>query len=163
MSSLIDLDKPIGLRAFGALVGVTAQTISGHVAAGTLKKGAPLRDWLLCLYASQSSGKGGHSADLATQRARLAKEQADKIERENAVQRGELIPASTAFAVTARCNALINDRVSSLPKRVMLRSKAPDEALQAETEELAAYARHIMATIPDEVLAELADAQSPAS
>src|SRR5687768_16967081 len=60
----------------------------------------------------------GEGLDLTAERARLAKEQADKLEMENAASRGELLPraevVSALQAVFARCRA----RLLSLPTKL---------------------------------------------
>ena len=53
------------------------------------------REALPVLYKISGSGTNGESLDLTTERARESKERADKLGLENAVTRGNLLPAET--------------------------------------------------------------------
>jgi phage terminase Nu1 subunit (DNA packaging protein) len=54
---------------------------------------------------------GGSSPELTRERARLAKEQADKVALENAVARGELLPAAEVAKVDEVVFTALRDRV----------------------------------------------------
>ncbi|MFC6351246.1 terminase small subunit [Stenotrophomonas sp. CW117] len=64
----------------------------------------------------EAAGRGGEgSLELASERARLAKEQADKIAMQNAVTRGELAPAYVLEEVLSRAGARAARLLETIP------------------------------------------------
>jgi phage terminase Nu1 subunit (DNA packaging protein) len=69
-----------------------------------------------------ASGRGGEEQvlDLTSQRARLAKEQADEKELKNAVLRGELLPAAQVEATWSDFLRGLRSRLLALPARAQV-------------------------------------------
>ncbi len=61
--------------------------------------------------------------DLAAERARLAKEQADKVAMQNAVSRGELAPVAAMEAVLAAVGTRVGKILDTIPG--LVRRRAP--------------------------------------
>lgn len=76
------------------------------------------------------------SVDLTTQRARLAKEQADKTAMENAQLRGVLVHADDVIATWTTCAAAMRARMLAAPTKVapMARAAATDAEAAAVIE-----------------------------
>ena len=85
----VQLDQPMSQERFGALVGVSQQAVSDLVSRGVLRMGQPAQAWLHAYTAhlrEQAAGRGA-DGELARERARLAKENADAKAMENALTR----------------------------------------------------------------------------
>jgi phage terminase Nu1 subunit (DNA packaging protein) len=137
MADLIDLDKPCTQERFAELLGISQPAIHAQVAAGTLRKRAPLREWLIVMHKVLADAKAGHSSDLASQRARLAKEQADKVERENAVRAGQLIPAEQLTRALADIAGQAIPLIEALPGQIRMRQPdAPVSFIKVVEDEL---------------------------
>lgn len=92
----VQLDQPMSQERFGQLVGVTQQAVSDLAARGVLRAGQSAQAWLHAYTAhlrEQAAGRGA-DGELARERARLAKENADAKAMENAVTRRELAPTA---------------------------------------------------------------------
>lgn len=96
----------------------------------------------------RAAGTGG--GELAFERARLAREQGDKIARENALARGSIVDASDVESWLVRLFSAVAQRIRALP------SKAAPEAHGAAT---IGQAEAVIRRIADEALEELADAK----
>jgi phage terminase Nu1 subunit (DNA packaging protein) len=133
-----DLDTPMTRAQFGDLVGVSRQAIDDLVRRGLLADGASGGEWLLayCDHLREvAAGRGGSNAlELAAERARLAREQADKIAMQNAVTRGELAPAYLLEQVLARAGARAGRLLETIPG--LLRRRLP----QLTADDIAAVA-----------------------
>lgn len=66
-------------------------------------------------------GEGTEGLELATERARLAKEQADKIAMQNAERRGELAPVAAMEMVIAAVGAKVGRILDTIPGTVRRR------------------------------------------
>lgn len=94
--------------------------------------------------------------DLATERARLAKEQADKVAMQNAVTRGELAPVVLIEEVLTNAAAKVAGVFDAIPGVVRRRFPAlPSEAIELIGGEIA-KARNVVAGMS---LADLNDAE----
>lgn len=124
---VIDLDAPSTQISFGELVGISQPAVSNLVYREILRDGAPLREWLLAYtdhLREMAAGRGGEgSLVLATERARLAREQADKVAMQNAVTRGELAPAYLLEEVLAKAGARAGRILETIPG--LLRRRLP--------------------------------------
>ena len=105
------MHKPGKQKDFAAIVGVSEAAVSGYMDRGMLVAGAAMGQWLAA-YCShlreQAAGRASEGGlDLGTERARLAKEQADKIALANAVTRGELAPRELMTQVLAKAGARV--------------------------------------------------------
>lgn len=108
---MTDLSVPMRQGQFGELVGISQQAVSTLVQRGILPDGASADEWLLsyCDHLREmAAGRGGDAqGELTAERARLAREQADKLAMANAVTRGELAPAHIIEEVLARVGARV--------------------------------------------------------
>lgn len=113
--------------AFGELVGISQQAVSDLVRRRILADGSTGDEWLLayCDHLREvAAGRGGNDAmALAAERARLAAAQADKVEMQNAVTRGELAPARLIEEVIARAGARMSRLLDTIPG--LLRRRLP--------------------------------------
>lgn len=103
----------------------------------------------------QAAGRAAEGGlDLATERARLAREQADKIAMQNAVTRGELAPVSLIEVVLTKSAAKIAGVFDAIPGKVRRRvPKLATDELELISSEVA-KARNIVAAMS---LADLND------
>lgn len=115
----VDLELPMTQEAFGALVGVSQQSVSELVARGTLRADAPAGEWLLAYTAQLREQAAGRAANgdlqLAAERARLAREQADKVAMQNALQRREQAPVALLERALARVARQVAGILEALP------------------------------------------------
>lgn len=125
---LMDLDVPITQSRFGDLVGISQPAVSDLMRRKILADGAAGCEWLLayCDHLREvAAGRGGENAlELAAERARLAKEQADKLAMQNAVTRGELAPARLIEEVIVRAGARMGRLLETIPG--LLRRRQPN-------------------------------------
>lgn len=152
-------DAPMTQAEFGARVGVSQAAISELVARGTLSPGAAGGVWLREYCSNLREQAAGRWAagdlDLAAERARLAKEQADRIALQNERTRRESAPTLVIHEVLARTAAKINVVFEGLPGS--LRRRFPE--LSAETIDYVsreiARVRNIVAEMPiDDVISD---------
>ena len=103
----------------------------------------------------QAAGRAAEGGlDLATERARLAREQADKIAMQNAVTRGELAPVSLIEEVLTKSSSKIAGVFDAIPGKVRRRvPKLTTDDLELISAEVA-KARNIVAAMS---LADLND------
>ena len=146
-----DLTSPVTQVQFGDLVGISQQAVSDLVRRRILVDGASADEWLLA-YCDHlrgiAAGRGGEaSLELSAERARLAKEQADKIAMQNAVTRGELAPAYLLEQVLARVGAKAGRLLETIPG--MMRRRHPQMTMEdiAAVAEVVAKARNLVAKI----------------
>lgn len=113
---------------FGELVGISQQAVSTLVQRGILPDGASADEWLLAYcdnLREVAAGRGGDAqSELTAERARLAREQADRIAMQNAERRGELAPANGIEQVLARVGARVGRLLETIPGE--LRRRLPD-------------------------------------
>lgn len=144
-----DLTRPMKQAEFGDLVGISQPAVSDLVRRRVLLDGASGDEWLLayCDHLREvAAGRGGDNAlELAAERARLAKEQADKIAMANAVTRGELAPAHLLEEVLAKAGARAGRILETIPG--LLRRRLPQLMADdiAEVARIVAKARNIAA------------------
>jgi phage terminase Nu1 subunit (DNA packaging protein) len=99
----VRLDQPATQVAFGAMVGVTQQAVSDLQARGVIVAGQPLGVWLTayCDHLREMAAGRDPDGQLASERTRLAREQADRIAMRNAVDRREYAPVQLLEEVLA--------------------------------------------------------------
>jgi phage terminase Nu1 subunit (DNA packaging protein) len=119
---MIDLDKKTTQARFGQLVGITQPAVSGLLMRGVMVAGDTLGNWLLSycghirdVAAGRHSGEDDRKLDPAEEKARLYAAQADKIEMENAVARGELAPVSVLEDVLTRAGTKVSAAMDAIP------------------------------------------------
>lgn len=94
---------------------------------------------------------GGGGLDLVTERARLAKEQADKIAKQNKVTDRELAPVTLIEEVLAKVGRQIAGVLESIPVQLKRRSSLSGDDLDYITAEIV-KARNLAAAIKVEAL-----------
>ena len=146
---------------FGALVGISQPAVSGLIERGVLVAGGTAGEWLSAYCAHLREIAAGRQAeggiDLATERARLAREQADKIAMQNAVTRGELAPRALLVEVLSRTAPKVCGLLDAIVPALRRRSGYSAEDL-AYVSEVIAKARNEVATLTlDEVMAEVGE------
>lgn len=127
-------------RELADLLGVTQQAISLIEGNGVADRSMDLQSWLRSYTSHLRETAAGRLAtgdlDLATERARLAKEQADRIAMQNAIQRRELAPVVLITEVLAKTGTRVAGILEAIPGQV--RRRLPDlpasevEAIQRE-------------------------------
>jgi phage terminase Nu1 subunit (DNA packaging protein) len=108
------------------IVGISQPAVSDLIKREVLKENSPVGVWILdyCAHLrEQAAGRMGAdtSLDLVTERARLAKEQADKVAYQNAVTRGELSPTVLLEEVLAKGANQINGILDAIPGNIRRR------------------------------------------
>ena len=108
--------------ALAAYIDMTRETISDHVARGTIKRRADgkydLQECIRAIFKWQSgklSGRIGNE-ELATQRVNLAREQAESVALKNAVTRGELVRLEVYAKVLDRHLMAMREHFLQLPR-----------------------------------------------
>jgi phage terminase Nu1 subunit (DNA packaging protein) len=108
--------------ALAAFVGTTRETLSDHLARGTIRKRADgkydLQKSVQAIVKWQSdklSGRMGNE-ELATQRVNLAREQAESVALKNAVTRGEFVRLETFAKVLERHIMAMREHFLQLPR-----------------------------------------------
>ena len=118
---------PVTQAAFGELVGISQQAVSALIRDGVLPVDGTADTWLRLYCARLREQAAGRLAagdlDLAGERARLAKEQADKIAMQNAERRGELAPVAAMEMVLAAVGVKVARILDTIP--AMVRRRVP--------------------------------------
>jgi phage terminase Nu1 subunit (DNA packaging protein) len=132
------LSHPVTQEQFGDLVGVSQPVVSDLLTRGILLAGQPAATWLRAYtkhLREQAAGRGA-DGELARERARLAREQADRVAMDNAVNRRELAPVSVLELVLAKMAGDVGSLLQGLVPRVRRRVDLPGEALRILDEEV---------------------------
>jgi len=132
------LSEPLTQEQFGDLVGVSQQAISELLGRGILKAGQPAATWLRAYtkhLREQAAGRGA-DGELARERARLAREQADRVAMDNAVNRRELAPIAVLELVLAKMAGDVGSVLQGLVPRLRRRVELPTEALRIFEDEV---------------------------
>jgi phage terminase Nu1 subunit (DNA packaging protein) len=113
------LNDHVTQSEFADLVGISQQAVSALLMRGTLSNGDTARQWLhdYCEnLREQAAGRASTgSLDLVQERARLAKEQADKVAMSNQQLRLELAPVSLLEYAIARVGRQIAGVLEAIP------------------------------------------------
>lgn len=143
---------------FAAVVGVSQPAVSDLLAREVLRAGAPVGEWIVAYCSHLREMAAGRAAagdlDLATERARLAKEQADRLAMQNQVTRKELAPTYLLEEILVRAGTragAILDTIPGMVKRRVPSLRAGDIAAIGRE---VAKARNIAASM---TLADLQD------
>lgn len=116
---IIDLAKKLTQAKFAQAVGITQPAVSMLIARGILTAGDTAGNWLLAYCGHLREEAAGRASaeglDLTAERARLAAAQADKIELELAVTRGELASVSTIEQVLVRAGVKAAGVLDAVP------------------------------------------------
>lgn len=94
---MASLDQSLSPAEFGPLVGISRRSASELVERGVIENDMTGAEALIAYCSHLREQAAGRSAsdgyDLATERAKLARAQRERVEMENATSRGQLIPA----------------------------------------------------------------------
>lgn len=161
-------DSVVTQKAFSELIGVSESAVSQMLSEGLLPRDATLREWCQTYCGRLREQAAGRAAvgdiGLATERARLAREQADKIAMQNAVTRRELAPVHVIEQVFSRTGSRVAAILEALPGAIKRRVPAlgADEIGLVQRE--IAQARNAIATmsIDDIIAPDPVDAEPPA-
>lgn len=119
------MEKQATQRQFADMIGVSESAVSSMVRDGVIVAGQPVGSWLKDYCARLREQAAGRAAtgdlDLAGERARLAKEQADKIAMQNAEKRAELGPVSLIEQVLTKAAGRISGVFDAIPGMVKRR------------------------------------------
>lgn len=146
-----DLSSRVTQGEFAAMVGISQPAVSALIAKGVLKNGDPAGAWLHSYCANlreQAAGRASDGGlDLVQERARLAKEQADKFAMVNAQTRKELAPISLIELVLANMARQVAGVLEALPIQIKRAAKnLSSEDLRLITDEIA-KARNMAAAL----------------
>jgi phage terminase Nu1 subunit (DNA packaging protein) len=144
------------------MVGISQPTVSDLMSRGVITEGATagvcLREYCANLREMAAGRMAAGDLDLATERARLAREQADKVAMQNSVTRNELAPVYLIEDVLAKAGARAARILDTIPG--VIRRREP--SISAETikviESDIAKVRNICAAISLAQLREEAEA-----
>jgi len=133
------------------MVGVSQPAVSDLLSRGVLRSGDSAGVWLRAYCAHMREIAAGRLAagdlDLATERARLAREQADKIAMQNAQSRRELAPVVMMTEVLAKAGTRAASILEAIPGQVRRRLPSmPATEIQVIEREIA-KARNLCAAI----------------
>lgn len=154
---------------FADLIGVGPPAVTKMVRSGVLRADVTLAEWLLdyCSHVrEQAAGRQAQTdGSLTAERARLAKEQADRIEMQNAVTRKVLAPVTLVEEVLAKAGSRVAGILDGIPGVIRRREPSTSDATLLIVEEEVARARNIAAAVrledileDDEAEQELLDA-----
>lgn len=152
---------------FAELVGVSQQAISSLVGRGVLNSGDTGAVWLKHYCENLREQAAGRASmgdlDLVQERARLAKEQADRVEMQNQISRKEVAPVNLLEVVLAKVARQIVANLEAIPVQLKRNSTTiSQEDLKYITSEII-KARNIAATMElnlDEMNGPVGDSQS---
>ena len=155
----IDLDNTMSQQAIADLIGATRQAVSEIEARGIARRDDPLGAWLraYCIHMREMAAGRATTGnlDLATERARLAAEQADRIAMQNGIARRELAPVSILAEILGRVGRQIAVTLEAVPIQLKRRSSVSVADLEFITAEIV-RARNLAANIQLD-LSDLAD------
>lgn len=155
---MFDLTEKVTQSSFGELVGISQPAVSDLISRGVLTEGAAAGAWLHQYCGHLREIAAGRAAsgdlDLAAERARLAKEQADRISMQNAVTRGELAPAYLIEEVLAKAGSRAAKILDTIPGMIRRRVSGLSSDDIASISREIAKARNIAAAVS---LADLRD------
>lgn len=124
---MIDMSIQVTQQEFGDLVGISQPMVSELVSRSVLAAGESAAVWLLAYCAHMREIAAGRATngdlDLATERARLAKEQADKIAMQNAITRREMAPTYLLEEVLAAAGAKVAAILDAIPAAIRRRNQ----------------------------------------
>lgn len=144
MSDLVGIDGELGEHVsqerFGEVVGISQQAVSDLASRGVIVAGDALGVWLLayCSHLREQAAGRGADGELARERARLSREQADRVAMENAQARKEVAPIAVLTVVLGKLAADVGAILNALVPQI--RRRAPDvgsDVLRIVEEELA--------------------------
>ena len=123
---MTDLESRMTQAGWGGLVGISQQAVSDLIGRGVLRDGDTARTWLKAYCEHLRTIAAGRDADgeLSTERARVARATAEKLERANAVSRREVAPVATLEIVLADIARQVATRLDAVVPQI--RRRLPD-------------------------------------
>jgi phage terminase Nu1 subunit (DNA packaging protein) len=120
------LDAACTQAQFGELVGISQPAVSDLLARDVLKRGDSAQVWLLayCEHLRIIAAGRDPDGELSTERARVARETADRIAMQNAVSRKEYAPVAYLEIVLGDVARQIAQRLDALVPQI--RRRLPD-------------------------------------
>ena len=121
---MIDLEKTISQQEFGDMLGISQQSVSALVEAGTLPRGASAGVWLTRYchrIREQAAGRLGlleGGLDLVQERALLSKQHRILAEMRVDEERGSLIRVDAVKAALARAFSTARENLLQIPPRL---------------------------------------------
>jgi phage terminase Nu1 subunit (DNA packaging protein) len=122
-----DDNRMVRAKVLTEFLGVSDRTIRGYADDGIIQRGGngvyPLRDSVRAVanylrdIATRRAGTGTAST-LTAQRERIAREQADKLEMQNAASRREMLPAKAVADEWASILRMVRSRIMASPARI---------------------------------------------
>lgn len=163
---MIDLDAIPTQAQFGELVGISQPAVSELTSRGVLGAGMSCRAMLLAYCAHQREIAAGRATsegglDLATERARLAREQADKFALQNAQTRRELAPVVLMEETLARTAARVSSILATIKGEMRRRFPQIPSADLGAVDAVVAKAMNACAALTLESLEADADSAEP--
>lgn len=150
VEDVLNIHEVATQQQFAVLVGISQQAVSELVQRGILARGAVLQEWLLSYCGNLREQAAGRASDgeldLVQERARLAKEQADKVAMSNAQMRRELAPVVMLEAVLARTARQIAAVLEAIPTQIKRRLHLSAAAIDVINGEIA-KARNAAASV----------------
>ncbi|WP_442769866.1 hypothetical protein [Zoogloea ramigera] len=117
-----NLNEVVTQAEFGYMVGLAQQTVSEFVARGVLKPGESAACWIAsyCSHLREmaEARAAAGDLDLATERARLAREHTIKLAMQNNVMRRELAPTHLLEEILAKTGARVSAILDTTPNRI---------------------------------------------
>lgn len=129
------------LQQVAAHLGVSTKTVQDLLANGVIQKQARgeydldqcLRAYISRLREMAASRVGNGDLNLTDERARLAKEQADAKEMENAITRGDLVYIEDVAKRVEESLAKVRTRLLAIPTKVAPEAAAADDPKEVQT------------------------------
>ena len=148
---------PMSQGQFAVVADLSQPAVSELIARGTLRREAMADEWMHAYIRNLREVAAGRMAlgdlDLATERARLAKEQADRIALQNQITRRELVPVEVLTELVSGIAAQVGVIFDALPGKIKRESPdLPANALDTIARELAKGRNAIASMKIDDVL-----------
>lgn len=131
---MLDLSAQVSQTAFAELVGISQPAVSEMISRGVLVTGGSAHQWLIAYCAHIREIAAGRATngdlDLATERARLASEQANKVAMQNAIMRREYAAVSLLARSVAKTGRQIAVILEAIPVQLKRRSNIAVEDIE---------------------------------
>lgn len=159
---MVDLSHKFTQQEFADVVGIQQSRVSHLFSRGVLVKGVTLGEAVhaYCAHLREvAAGRKGESGlDLPSERAALAKAQRERVELQNQVTRGELVPLVLLEQVLAKTASKVAAILDKIPGNIRRRWGSIDADQLAVIEEACAQARNTAAEMSLELLHEDSEA-----
>ena len=151
MKTIPVLSEQISQAQFAQLVGLSESRVSQLASDGVLDRNGTAQQWIAA-YCDRlrevAAGRGGDDGPtLVAERARLAREQADRIAMQNQVTRGEFASVYLLEEVIVRAGARMGRLLETIPGTVRRRFPQLSSGDIAEVARIVTKARNIAASM----------------